>query len=259
MDLVFWTETTGATILLAGSMVLIWRGDGVVSLFSVQVVAQIVVAALVLLLVKRSRLICAPQTALSFDGVRLLRRALPFFGLSLAEVLLQRLDVLMLGMLASDAVVGIYAAANNLVRVATKLVQSVWWALYPTLSRLRLAAPDRYRLLLRRTLDLGSLLMAPAAAFGVVVAPGVMHLVYGADYNRATLVFQILVCSLPFFFLETYAITTLMVERRPQLSLWIIGTHLALLAATLPPLTNLAGAEGAAGAALVGQLRRCWG
>ncbi len=252
MDLVFWLEVTGTTLMFAGSIVLIMLGYGVIGLFGVQIVAQIAVAGLGLILVVRNALLAGDQIPIPPGWIKLLRRALPFNGLALSEVLLQRMDVLILGVMVSDAVMGIYAAANNLVRVLTKLVQSVWWSLYPTLSRLRRTAIERYRRLIGLTLYLGFLTLLPAAAFSIIVAPELLHLVYGTDYLESVEIYRVIVCMVPLFFYEMYGITVLMVEHKPSRSLTIVLIHLVILAAAMPLLTMSLGVSGAAFATLLG-------
>ena len=216
MDLVFWLEVTGTTLMFVGSIGLIMLGYGVVGLFGVQIVAQAAVAALGLVLVVRNALLSGDQIPIAPGWIMLLRRALPFNGLALSEVLLQRMDVLILGVMVSDAVMGIYAAANNLVRVLTKLVQSIWWSLYPTLSRLRRSAIERYRRLIGLTLYLGFLTLLPAVALSIIVAPELLHLVYGTDYLESAGIYRVIVCMVPLFFYEMYGITVLMVEHKPS-------------------------------------------
>ncbi|MEZ4582113.1 MAG: hypothetical protein R3A10_10850 [Caldilineaceae bacterium] len=70
------------------------------------------------------------------DLRRLWQELRPFYWLSLADVLLHRLDIILLNIVTTDLVTGIYSIAYSVVRVGVKLIQSFWQALYPTLSRL---------------------------------------------------------------------------------------------------------------------------
>ncbi|MEZ4657206.1 MAG: hypothetical protein R2911_06520 [Caldilineaceae bacterium] len=55
-----------------------------------------------------------------------------------------------------------------------------------------------------------------------------------------------LIWSAPFFLIETYAVTVLMVDRQPCLSLLLTTVHLAAVIVLLPLLTASLGAMGAA-------------
>jgi O-antigen/teichoic acid export membrane protein len=251
MELVMGVEVFINTLILALSILVLWNGGGEEALIAVIIVTQAVSALLCLLLVVRSRLLHGRQEAVRIDAPELLRQALPFFGLSLGDVLLQRLDILLLSIVAGPAVTGIYSAAYNVVRVLMKLVQSFWKALYPTLSRLHNQAHAQYDRLARLGLRYGLLLLLPTAAIGTVVATGALAFIFGSDYAESAHVFQILLWAAPLFLLENYAITLLMVERHLRQSLLILALHLAATLLALPPLTAWLGADGAAWAGVL--------
>jgi O-antigen/teichoic acid export membrane protein len=152
---------------------------------------------------------------------------------------------------AGPLVIGVYSAAYNLVRVAFKLVQSFWRALYPTLSRLHRQAPENYARLARLGLRYTLLALLPLAAVGAAVADGLLHLIYGPDYLVSATVLQVSIWSIPLFLFEIYAITLLMVEHKLRAALWITAVHLVLTVILLPPLTLMLNAVGAALAVLV--------
>jgi O-antigen/teichoic acid export membrane protein len=250
MELVFGVEALINALILAASIGLMWQGYDVVALIGLIVATQLVSVLASLALLARSGLLAPPQQPAPATLPRLLRRATPFLGLSVGDVLLQRLDILLLSVVAGPTVVGVYSAAYNLVRVAFKLVQSFWRALYPTLSRLHRQAPENYARLARLGLRYTLLALLPLAAVGAGVADGLLHLIYGPDYLVSAVVLQISIWTIPLFLLEIYAITLLMVEHELRLALWITGVHLAVTLLLLPPLTLLLGAAGAALAVL---------
>jgi O-antigen/teichoic acid export membrane protein len=252
MELLLAVETTINLLILLLSVGVLWQQGTVVHLLAVVVLAQAVSAGLVAWLVARTRLLAPPQTAAALPWTRLAHLARPFFGLSLTDVLLQRLDILLISLWGSQ-VVGLYSAVYALIRVATKLIQSVWRALYPTLSRLYHAAAERYGRLAGRGLQVGLPACLGAAALGAVLAEPVLHLVYGADFGGAAPVLRVSVWILPLFWVESAAVTRLLVEARPRAGLVLSVLHVAGLAVLIPLLTPLAGAVGAAWAALVAQ------
>jgi O-antigen/teichoic acid export membrane protein len=251
MEIVMGVEVTINTLIVGLSLFLLWQGRGVLTLVSVLILTQAISAALCLVLLARSRLLAPPQTSVPWQPLRLGRRALPFYGLALADVLLNRLDILLLGALGGPTLTGIYSAAYNVVRILVKLIQSFWQALYPTLSRLHQHLPRQYRRLSALSMRNGLVLTLLAAAVGTGTADELLHLIYGADFGAAAQTFRVLIWMAPTFLVETYAILILMVERHPRHSLLITGLHVLTLVIALPLLTWQFGALGAAVASLL--------
>jgi len=246
MELVMGVEVVINTLILAVSLGALWSGGDELALIAVIIVTQALSASICLLLVARSRLLAAPQAHTPVDLRTLLRRTSPFFGLALSDVLLQRLDILLLGFIAGPAVTGIYSAAYNVVRVLMKLIQSFWRALYPTLSRLQRHAPDRYVRLQALSLRFGLIAVLPMAAISFGIAPDLMRLLFGGDYGASAAVYRILIWAAPLFLVEVYAITLLMIEHQLRASLWVSALHIAGILLLVPILTQAAGANGAA-------------
>jgi O-antigen/teichoic acid export membrane protein len=267
MELVLGVEMSINTLILVLSLLVLWQGGGVVRLAAVVVITQLISAGLAWWLLMRYQLLSPPVTGqgehLTLTWPALARQALPFYGLALADVLLQRLDILLLSAVGSATVIGIYSAAYNLVRVVLKLIQSFWKALYPTLSRLRSQSTAHYTRLGSMSLHYGLVLLLPVAVIGFGLAADLLHLIYSGAYKGATPVLQLLLCSALFFWVESYGITLLTVEHRPQQSLLITCVHLLVMALLLPWLTATSGATGAAWAVtlagLAGMLVGGWG
>lgn len=251
MELVMGIEIFINTLILALSVAVLWRGGGEVALIAVIVATQAISALSCLILVRSTQLLADPQDRSGVNIPHLVRQAMPFFGLSVGDVLLQRLDILLLSIVGGATVTGIYSAAYTVVRVLMKLVQSFWKALYPTLSRLYRQARPQYERLARLSLRYGLLLLLPTATIGAAVATGALELIFGGDYGASAHVFQILIWAAPLFLFENYAVTLLMVEHHLRASMWVLGLHLLVTVLALPPLTRLAGADGAAWAVVL--------
>jgi O-antigen/teichoic acid export membrane protein len=251
MELVMGVELCINTLILLLSIGVLWLGGGVVALVAVIIGTQIISAGLGLWLIRRSRLLAAPQLPLPEDGRPLWRRIAPFYTLSLADVLMQRVDLLLLSFLANEAIVGIYSAAYNLVRVLLKLIQSFLQALYPTLSRLRLRAPARYRQLAELSLRAGLLLLLPILLIGAFAAPTALRFVYGDVESTTILVLRILLIAGVTVFLMGFINMVFLVEHRPRWSLLNTAINVAAVIILLPLLEGKYGAPGAA-AAVVG-------
>jgi O-antigen/teichoic acid export membrane protein len=178
------------------------------------------------------------------------RGALPYYGIALADVAQQRADVLLLGLLAGPAVTGLYAGASSVVRVLSKLVQSYWRALYPTLSRLHATDAPAFDRLRRGALLLAVGLSAAAAGLGSVLAAPLFPLVFGPEFAASVPVFTLLVWSAPAYAISLYAVYVLLVAHRPRPALAVTLTNLVLTVLLLPPLAAAWGAPGAAAASL---------
>ena len=251
MELVMSVEFLINTLILAISLGLIWLGHGVIQLVGVMVWTQILSAAVGLWLLHRSQLLADPQEPVAFSLHALRVRLTPFYGLALADVLLQRVDILLLSVVGGETLTGIYSAAYNLVRVALKLVQSFWKALYPTLSRLYSQQKAYYDRLADLSLYYTLLMLLPAVALSASGAQTLLHLVYGHSSTLTGPVFQILTWSIPAFLIESYAVTLFMVEQRPLHSLAITALHVLTIALFLPLFTYFQQTTGAAWAAVL--------
>ncbi len=259
MELVMGVEMTiNALIVVASLAVLAW-GGGVLYLAAVLVGSQAVSALLCLIILVRTRLL-RPPTRAGEEGRRtlrgawrdLLRQARPFYGLALANVFLQRTDILLLSAVAGERITGIYSAAYLIVRVFLVLSQTYWQALYPTLSRLYRQDAAQYVRLARLAVRYGLMGLLPGAAMLAAVAPQLMALLFpGADPLAAAEVLRLLTWVAPLFFLAHGAVNLLLVEHHPRASLAVALTHLAGTVLLLPPLTRAADAQGAGMAVLL--------
>lgn len=251
MELVMGVEVAINTLIVAASLVVLWQGGGVVALCAVMIVTQALSASVCLWLLGRSRLMAGPQerTPQSFrvSAQRLFEQARPFYGLALANVLLHRLDILLLSVFAGDVITGIYSAAYLVVRVLIILAQTWWQSLYPTFSRLRVQAEEQYRRLASLSIRFGLLAFLPVAALSRGGADWLLSIVYrGEDHSAALATYAILIWAAPLFLVATYAVNLLLVERQPKGSLLIAGTHIGVALSLLPFLTARWQAVGAA-------------
>lgn len=246
MELVMVVETCVNALILACSIAVLWLGGDVIQLVVVIIGTQAVSAGLGLWLLRRSGLMAPPQTPTAVTIGDLGRRVGPFYLLALADVLLQRIDLLLLSVIAGEGIAGVYSAAYNLVRVLLKIVQSFLQALYPTLSRLRRQTQAHYRQVTDLSLRSALMILAPVAMLVWAGAHELLALVYGEIYPATTPVLQILVWTTLTALLAGFCSMSFLVEQRPRRSLLITGVNLAGLLLLLPWLTGVAEAEGAA-------------
>ena len=243
MELVMGVEVVINTLIVAASLLVLWQGGGVAALCTVIIATQTVSASVCLWLLRHSQLIAGPQERMT-QGIwvslqHLWRQTRPFYGLALANVLLHRLDILLLSIFAGDVVTGIYSAAYLIVRVLIILVQTWWQALYPTFSRLRIQAEEQYRRLAALSIRFGLLAFLPVAGLSRGAADWLLGVVYrGEDHSEALAAYGVLIWAAPLFLVATYAVNLLLVERQPKGSLLIAATHIGVALSLLPFLTR---------------------
>lgn len=262
MELVMGVEATINTLIMAVSIGVLFAGGSVTWLIAVLVGTQAVSALLCLWLVRRQRLTAPAEDDVPIDLRRLWADMRPFYWLSLADVLLHRLDILLLNVVTTDLIIGIYSIAYSVVRISIKLIQSFWQALYPTLSRLHRQARHQYDTLSRVGLRYGLMAVLPTAAIGTGVAAAALTLIYGPDAAASVRTFQILLWMTPLFLVEMYGVIQLMVVHETRASLMVTWVHIGAALLLLPLLTVAFSATGAAvamvGASAVGVGTAYW-
>jgi O-antigen/teichoic acid export membrane protein len=258
MEYLMAVEVTINTLIVVMSVVVLWSGGGVLQLVGVLIVTQAISALLCVWLVLRNRLFGVPQEPIQTTWRSLWQRSSPFYGVALVDVLLQRMDIILLSVFGGVVITGVYTAAYNLVRVLIKLTQSFWQAIYPTLSRLYHLASYKYATLSALSMRYGLILLLPSAALCTGVAVDLLHLIYAEGYAESAAVLQRLVWLAPVLFVEIYAVIHLMIEHHPTEGLFVTGVHLVALVILVPLFTRMImpndGAIGAAWAALVAGL-----
>lgn len=257
LDLLLIVEIVTNGLILLASLVVVVRAGTVAHLLVVVVAAQGVSVLVALALLRRSRLMTGPQASIDLPLWHMARQATSLFGLTLADTLLQRLDILLLSLLGDPRLIGLYSAAYNLVRVGVKLVQSVWRALYPTLARLSQNAPAQAQRLGQDTLRFGLIVTLAGAAIAPGIAHEILTLIYGAsdpaDAAAGAQTLAWLVWVLPLLVIQQYILTQLVIDGRARAALGITLVNILLVSILLPLLANWAGAPGAAWGTLLAQ------
>lgn len=259
MEVVMAVEMVINGLILAGSVALLGMGGGILHLTGLLVATQFVSALVYGTLIWRSGLLRAPaQGALDSPAEEgqttpvapesfpaLWQRARPFYGLAITNVLLHRLDLLLLSAVAGEVITGIYSAAYLVVRVFLILSQTYWQALYPTLSRLRLQSADAYHRLAGLAIRYGLLALLPAAALISGLADPLLSLIFPAEsYEPSVPVLRLLIWAVPLFLVTTYCINLLLIERVPRLGMLVAGVQISVTLALLPLLTGVWQAAG---------------
>lgn len=111
------------------------------------------------------------------------------------QLIAQRVDILILGWLTNPTIVGHYELGKRLVRQLSSVVTSaVRVTVYPEIAR-AIARKEYLQVIkLQRSMTLAALgITLPACVVGVVVAPWVIPLIFGAEFGPSVPVFQIMI------------------------------------------------------------------
>lgn len=192
-------------------------------------------------------------------GRGLLRESWPLLIASFAVMIYQRVDMLMLGVLAGDAETGIYAAAVRLSEAWYVLPTTAMAALRPQLTRLLNEGRHADYLKLTSMLLRGLIALSYIAILIVTItAPWIIRVLFGGAFDASASVLRIHILAGPFIFLTVGS------------SQWFIDkglTRKVLLRASVGALLNVTlnlvlipaqGADGAAIATLVSYAVSAW-
>lgn len=242
MQYLVYAEVLSAAAQLAVAVALLSAGAGVLALAVIRI-AGIGLSALVVVVSALARgYIQSPILDLVF-AKRLLKESLDFFGMAGFDAALQRLDVLVLSVVAGEVATGLYDAAMQLIRVLMVLILSFTDAIYPAISRLFLQVTDRFSLALSKALQYGLILLLPVAAGITVLAPDIIAFFYRRPaYAVSADILAVLSWALLVYFVYILLTRGLMAGNRPRPAFQItalmvvvgIGV-LALLTAQLGP------------------------
>lgn len=239
-------EVLSSLAQLGVAVLLLTRGGGVMALAAIRIAGIGLAAATVVGSTIRLGYIRQPVIEWDFAR-RLLRQSFDFFGMAALDAFLQRLDVLVLSVVAGEAATGIYDAAFQLVKVLMTLVLSFTDAVYPAVSRLFVSTKERFALAVGKALQYGLILLLPVAAGTTVLAPQIISLLYRRPaYQPAAGILAVLVWALVAYFGQILLTRTLMAGDRPRAAVraeaWMVAAALLLL----PLLTWTRGAQGTA-------------
>ncbi len=184
----------------------------------------------------------------------ILKTAWPFGLFGVMGIAMLNTDIIMLGWLRTPEEVGEYAAAQKLIQVLYAIPAIFAASLFPTLTKLVRSDPVEARRLLERSVALAILAAIPIAAVGVLVAPLLVPLLFGAAYAPGILSLQILMATALIIFPSAIVGVSLFAyggERRMPffVAVAVLG-NIVLNAIFIPPY----GIEGAAVATIIVQL-----
>lgn len=175
--------------------IFIWKG-GILSLCAVYAASRLFAALLQEFLIRRHlRLILPPyQASVTWS---MLRNAPAFATVFVVPIVLFRMDVVFLGLMTSDYQVGVYSAAMRLVTVCLIVPDGVMTATFALLARFTdQKSSGDFKHLVERTVQVVTGLLLPLAIGGALMAPVILRVLYGPNFDAAIPVMRTLVWAL---------------------------------------------------------------
>lgn len=187
-----------------------------------------------------------PRLGLSWlDAKQALNETFPFGIARLLAQIAARMDVLLLGFLLGTAAAGIYNAAYRIVFMLMFISYFASMALFPGASRLYLDNPGELKAFYQKAMNMIILFSLPVAAGVWLVAPDLIRLVYGSEFQESGVILRFLAWLILFSFLQNTLGTFLTASDRQverTKSQWIVAWVNGLGNLLLIPLLGIRGA-----------------
>lgn len=145
---------------------------------------------------RRLGAVVVPRASLPFLRSTL-RRCTSFAVNDTLTLAHSRADAVMLGMIKGPVAVGLHQAGTNLVLYFNVLARSLNHALYPRMSKAWPVRPDQFRRLRDASLRSIGLVAVPIAVGCLLLAPRTFDVLYGPEFDRAVLAYQVLILVIP--------------------------------------------------------------
>jgi O-antigen/teichoic acid export membrane protein len=181
----------------------------------------------------------------------MVREAAPFWLAGAFTLVYARADVLLLKPLSTDAEVGAYRAAGQLVEVVKQLPVLLMTATFPQLAR---AFHESRAGLARVERTLGGLLAAGGLVAGVALfaaADPIVGLAFGADFARAVPALRTMALAVPLLYLNCGVLHFFVARDRGTLNMAFAAAMVVVNVAANLLLDGRLGAVGAAVATVV--------
>lgn len=196
---ILWITLAGQAMLLGGTLVLIWQQASLAALIGWAGLSQVVQFALAYLIFIRQYSLPSPTSSISNSFIKiLLKIAWPFAVAGILAALQMRANMLLLAYLQGDQALGWYAAANRFAEAGRQLPGAFFTAVLPAMAALSVTRHTTP--ILQHTLhraQWGLLAFGAAALAGSLLLGGpLIRLTYGAGYQPAVPILQLLAAAL---------------------------------------------------------------
>lgn len=247
---------TTSAVGTAATIAVLAAGGGIPGMFAVEVVAVAVNLGWVGVRALHELRRLAPQAG-DPDGLvgQILRfAAVASVQVVLAYVVWQRSEFFFLDRYSVPAQIAVFSIAFAAASAVQKVLEAVSGALYPALATLLGAGQhERIRSAVGRALRLLCLLTTPLVVGLMVVGPGALRVIYGADYSGTGVVLVVLLVVLPLVTMARVAAAALHAFGRLRLIVGCLCAATAVDIALCLVLVPAHDARGAAGANIAAQ------
>jgi O-antigen/teichoic acid export membrane protein len=215
---IVWSTFGGAILNAGGSLVLLHRGHGIVSIVVVYAVVQYVITLFYFGFL--NRYICRLRWRFNLQFAwTLISQVKAFTASSILGGLLARPEILILSLFRSDAQIGFYSAALRVVDLWSVIPETYMKNVFPVLSHAYVTDRPRCQVILDKSIKYLLVISLPLM-FGILaVARPVIHLLYGPGFEPAIPVLRVLACCIPLSFLFEFLWRVLAARDQQQLML----------------------------------------
>ena len=183
------------------SVILLFQGYGLVTVCCIYLSGSLLGLIINLFVYNKQ----FPWPKISYDhdtAKRILRMSLPFALTGFISIVYMKIDIFMLSKIVGNAQVGIYNAAANLIYRLTFVADVIATAAFPAISQLYWTDRKNVYKIFNESLLRLIILSLPIAVGGVLLAEPIIDLIYGSEYTQSVIVLKVLICSVPFLFLN---------------------------------------------------------
>lgn len=196
--------TLTTLVRVAGSVVVLQLGGGIIEICWVWVVASLFAAIVLLVSGTRSGWTPRWKSWKAGDSWRVLKLSAPLAVSGSLAMMYYRIDSIMLKSLLGNEAVGLYNAAYRILDNTLIISQLFGLSLLPVLSA-SVGDPEAFARLAKRSFKALAYLAFPIAVGGFVLAKPIVVLVCGRAFEPAGSLFALLCLSVvPFFFANIY-------------------------------------------------------
>jgi O-antigen/teichoic acid export membrane protein len=218
-------EVIGQVVLLTAGGLFLFAGLNFVWLVVASFINIPVVMVLAFWFIRRSRLSPPPFQVNVGSWWDLLKGGLPFGFIQLSLSFAFRVDTIVLSRVVSNAEVGWYNAAYNLIFTLNSVVRPFSTAVVPTLAREHAANPDNVRPWYYQGTRMILFIGLPIAVGGLILSEQIILFLYDFPNLPAYLAFMILIWDVPLLMYASYCGNLTTVMRLERNAAVVYGTQ----------------------------------
>lgn len=200
MEYLSLTIVLNAVLMIAGVLIVVYRGLDIVVLSSVYFFSSLMVLIVTFLLFSRRFFMPKIQVDLKFWKITLNESF--YFGFSsILTVIYFFIDSFMLSIMVNNSAVGIYNAAYKLIFVLMFLPNVFLTSIFPLMSKHYESNKELLKVEYEKSVKYLFALAMFLFVFVLVFADKIIYIIYGSGYSASILALEVLIFVLPFIFI----------------------------------------------------------